>query len=162
LPLAVSKSPKIKDGHAFVQHRRALFEYEVIERHEAGIALMGSEVKSIRDSKVSLAEAYCQFNGSGELFLVQAHIGEYPMAHARNHLPLRQRKLLMHRRELEHLFEEVQRAGHTLIPLDMHARAGKIKLALALCRGKKSYDKRASIKEREQKREIERAVRERE
>ena len=77
----MSKSPKIQDGHAFVQHRKALFEYEVLERHEAGIALMGSEVKSIRDGKCSLAEAYCQFNGSGELFLVNAHIHEYPMAH---------------------------------------------------------------------------------
>ena len=158
----MSKTPQIKDGHAFVQHRRALFEYEVLERHEAGIALMGSEVKSIRDGKASLAEAFCQFNASGELFLHQAHIGEYPMAHARNHSPLRLRKLLMHRRELEHLAEAVAQSGLTLIPLDMHARAGKIKLALALCRGKKTYDKRASIKEREQKREIQRAVRERE
>ncbi len=158
----MSKPATIKDGHAFVQHRRALFEYEVIERHEAGIALMGSEVKSIRDSKVSLAEAFCQFNHAGELFLVQCHIGEYPLAHSRNHLPLRQRKLLMHKKELEHLHEAVQQSGLTLIPLDMHARAGKIKLALALCRGKKNYDKRASIKEREQKREIDRAIRERE
>ena len=157
----MSKSPQIKDGHPFVQHRRALFEYEVIERHEAGIELHGSEVKSIRDGKCSLAEAFCQFNRDGELFLVQAHIHEYPMAHSRNHLPLRQRKLLMHRKELEHLQEASSQAGLTLIPLDMHARAGKIKLALALCRGKKTYDKRASIKEREQKREIDRAIRER-
>ena len=156
----MSKSQQIKDGHAFVQHRKALFEYEVLERHEAGIALHGSEVKSIRDGKCSLAEAYCHFNASGELFLVQAHIHEYPMAHSRNHLPLRQRKLLMHRKELEHLADAVSKTGLTLIPLDMHARAGKIKLAMALCRGKKTYDKRAAIKEREQKREIARAIRE--
>ncbi len=156
----MSKSPKIQDGHAFVQHRKALFEYEVLERHEAGIALMGSEVKSIRDGRCSLAEAYCQFNGSGELFLIQAHIHEYPMAHSRNHLPLRQRKLLMHRKELDHLADLVSKSGLTLIPLDMHARAGKIKVAMALCRGKKTYDKRAAIKEREQKREISRAIRE--
>ena len=158
----MSKTPQIKDGHAFVQHRRALFEYEVIERHEAGLALMGSEVKSIRDGKASLAEAYCQFNSSGELFLHQAHIGEYPMSHGRGHVPLRLRKLLMHRRELEHLREAVSQAGLTLIPLDMHSRSGVIKLALALCRGKKTDDKRASLQEREQKREISRAVRERE
>lgn len=157
----MSKSQQIKDGHAFVQHRKALFEYEVLERHEAGIALHGSEVKSIRDGKCSLAEAYCQFNASGELFLVQAHIHEYAMAHSRNHLPLRQRKLLMHRKELDHLADAVSKTGLTLIPLDMHARAGKIKLAMALCRGKKTYDKRAAIKEREQKREIDRAIRER-
>lgn len=151
----------IQDGHLFVQNRRATFEYEVLERHEAGLMLMGSEVKSIRDSKVSLAEAFCQFAGNGELFLLQAHIGEYPLAHHRNHVPLRPRKLLMHRRELEHLADLVAHQGLTLIPLDLHSRAGKIKLALALCRGKKTYDKRASIKEREQKREIDRAIRER-
>jgi SsrA-binding protein len=151
----------IQDGHVFVQNRRATFEYEVLERHEAGLMLMGSEVKSIRDSKVSLAEAFCQFAANGELFLLQAHIGEYPLAHHRNHTPLRPRKLLMHRRELEHLAEQVAHAGLTLIPLDLHSRAGKIKLALALCRGKKTYDKRATIKEREQKREIDRAIRER-
>lgn len=151
----------IQDGHAFVQNRRAIFEYEVLERHEAGLELMGSEVKSIRDGKCSLAEAFCQFNGAGELFLIQAHVGEYPLAHSRNHVPLRQRKVLMHRRELDHLAEMVTQAGLTLIPFDLHSRKGKIKLALALCRGKKTYDKRATIKEREQKREIDRAIRER-
>nr|WP_293175310.1 SsrA-binding protein SmpB [Nannocystis sp.] len=156
----MSKTPQIKDGHAFVQNRRALFEFEVIERLEAGLILMGSEVKSIRDGKCSLNEAYCQFNSRGELFLVQAHIGEYPMAHSRNHVPLRQRKLLLHERELLHLVDAVQQKGLTLIPLDMHAKNGRIKLALALVRGKKDYDKRASIKEREQKREIHRAIRE--
>jgi len=153
--------PTVKDGDLFAQNRRATFEYEVIERHEAGLMLMGSEVKSIRDGKVSLAEAYCQFDASGQLFLLQSHIGEYPLAHQRNHVPLRPRKLLMHRRELEHLAELVAHQGLTLIPLDLHSKGGKIKLALALCRGKKTYDKRASIKEREQKREIDRAIRER-
>ena len=149
-----------KDGHVFVQNRRATFEYEVLERYEAGIALMGSEVKSIRDGRVSLGEAYCQFQGP-ELFLYQAHVGEYTQAHDRNHLPLRPRKLLMHRRELDHLVEAVQQAGLTLIPLALIARSGRIKLEMALCRGKKTFDKRATIKEREQKREIDRAIRER-
>lgn len=149
-----------KDGHIFVQNRRATFEYEVLERYEAGLALMGSEVKSIRDGRVSLGEAYCQFQGD-QLFLYQAHIGEYTQAHDRNHLPLRPRKLLLHRKELDHLAESVDQAGLTLIPLALVARSGRIKLELALCRGKKTYDKRASIKEREQKREIDRAMRER-
>lgn len=158
----MSKNAKTatKDGHVFVQNRRATFEYEVLERYEAGIALMGSEVKSIRDGRVSLGEAYCQFQGP-ELFLYQAHVGEYTQAHDRNHLPLRPRKLLMHRRELDHLVEAVQQAGLTLIPLALIARSGRIKLELALCRGKKTFDKRATIKEREQKREIDRAIRER-
>jgi len=158
----VKKTDKIatKDGHIFVQNRRATFEYEVLERYEAGLALMGSEVKSIRDGRVSLGESYCQFQGD-QLFLYQAHVGEYTQAHDRNHLPLRARKLLLHRKELEHLAESVDQAGLTLIPLALVARSGRIKLELALCRGKKTYDKRASIKEREQKREIDRAMRER-
>jgi SsrA-binding protein len=158
----VKKTDKIatKDGHIFVQNRRATFEYEVLERYEAGLALMGSEVKSIRDGRVSLGESYCQFQGD-QLFLYQAHVGEYTQAHDRNHLPLRARKLLLHRKELEHLAESVDQAGLTLIPLALVARSGRIKLELALCRGKKTYDTRASIKEREQKREIDRAMRER-
>lgn len=153
-------NPGRKDGYVFVQNRRATFEYEVLERHEAGLALMGSEVKSIRDGRCSLGEAYCQFQGD-ELYLYQAHIGEYTQAHERNHLPLRARKLLLHRRELDHLAEAVGQSGLTLIPLALVARSGRIKLELALCRGKKTFDKRATIKEREQKREIDRAIRER-
>lgn len=149
-----------KKSEIFVQNRRATFEYEVLERYEAGIALLGSEVKSIRDGRCSLGEAYCQFQGD-QLFLYQAHVGEYTQAHDRNHLPLRPRKLLMHRRELDHLAEAVAQAGLTLIPLALVARDGRIKLELALCRGKKTYDKRATIKEREQKREVDRALRER-
>lgn len=149
-----------KKSDILVQNRRALHEYEVIERYEAGISLLGSEVKSIRDGRCSLGEAYCQFQGD-ELFLYQAHVGEYTQAHDRNHVPLRPRKLLLHRRELDHLAEAVDQAGLTLIPLALVARDGRIKLDLALCRGKKTYDKRASIKEREQKREMERALRER-
>ncbi len=158
----MTKSANIgrKDGQVFVQNRRATFEYEILERLEAGLALTGSEVKSIRDGRCSLGEAYCQFKGD-ELFLYQAHVGEYTQAHDRNHLPLRPRKLLMHRRELDHLGEAVQQAGLTLIPLALIARSGRIKLELALCRGKKTFDKRATIKEREQKREIDRAIRER-
>lgn len=158
-----------KDGQILVQNRRATFEYEIIERHEAGIALMGSEVKSIRDGHCSIGEAYCQFasrpSGPGspapELYLYQAHIREYNQAHDRNHLPVRPRKLLLHRRELDHLAEAVDQAGLTLIPLALVARNGRIKLELALARGKKSFDKRATIKEREQKREIDRAMKER-
>jgi SsrA-binding protein len=158
----VSKPVKTppKDGQILIQNRRATFEYEVIERHEAGIALMGSEVKSIRDGHCSIAEAYCQFQGP-ELFLYQAHIREYNQAHDRNHLPVRPRKLLLHRRELDHLAEAVDQAGLTMIPLALIARHGRIKLEFALARGKKSFDKRASIQEREQKREIDRAMKDR-
>lgn len=154
------KSIHTKDGHVFAQNRRATFEYEVLERLEAGIQLFGSEVKSVRDGKCSLTEAYCQFMGD-ELFLLQAHIAEYTLAHARNHPAIRARKLLLKRSELDRLHEAVQQQGLTLIPLALYAKTGLIKVELALCRGKKLHDKRASIKEREEKREMARAIRDR-
>jgi SsrA-binding protein len=146
-------------GAQLAQNRRALFNYHVVERLEAGISLMGSEVKSIREAKVSLAESFAQFRGN-ELFLMGAHVAEYPMAHQRNHEPVRPRKLLLHRRELDRLHDAVQRSGFTLVPLGLHLKDGRIKVELGLCKGKQVHDKRASIKEREQKREMDRAMRE--
>ncbi|MCB9755531.1 MAG: SsrA-binding protein SmpB [Myxococcales bacterium] len=148
-----------QDGYSFARNRRALHEYHVLERFEAGLSLFGSEVKSIRAGRTSLVEAYCQFVRD-ELYLMNAHIAEYTQAHSRNHVPLRQRKLLLHRRELERLQEAVGPGGLTIIPLSLYAKGGKIKLEIGLCRGKKLHDKRATIKEREQKREMQRAVRE--
>jgi SsrA-binding protein len=141
------------------QNRRALFNYHVIERFEAGISLLGSEVKSIREGKVSLTESFAQFRGN-ELYLMGAHVAEYPMAHQRNHEPVRPRKLLMHRRELDRLAEAVARQGYTLVPLALYLKEGRIKVELGLGKGKQVHDKRASIKEREQKREMDRAMRE--
>lgn len=155
----MSRTTSTKDGHVFAQNRRATHEYQVLERHEAGIELQGSEVKSVRDGKVSLAEAYCQFQGD-ELFLLQAHIAEYTLAHARNHPPIRPRKLLLHRAELDKLREAVTLGGLTIIPLTVHAKGGLIKVEIGLCRGKKVHDKRAAIKERDEKREVARAMRE--
>lgn len=153
------RSTTNKDGHVFAQNRRATFEYQVLERHEAGIELQGSEVKSVRDGKVSLAEAYCQFQGR-ELFLLQAHIAEYTLAHARNHPTIRPRKLLLHRGELDKLEKGVMQGGLTIIPLSIYAKGGLIKVEIGLCRGKKVHDKRATIKERDEKREVARAMRE--
>ena len=147
-------------GSTLTVNRRATFNYEVLERLEAGIVLTGSEVKSIREGRVSLTEAYAQYRGH-ELFLFGAHVAEYVQAHRRNHEPLRPRKLLLHRRELERLFAAVQQDGLALVPLQIYLKDGRIKLELGLCRGKKVHDKRASIKDREQKREIDRAIRER-
>lgn len=146
-------------GSLLTQNRRALFNYHVLERFEAGISLLGSEVKSIREGKVSLTESFAQFRGD-ELYLMGAHVAEYPMAHQRNHEPVRPRKLLMHRRELDRLAEAVQRQGYTLVPLSLYLKEGRIKVELGLCKGKQVHDKRASIKEREQKREMDRAMRE--
>lgn len=159
----MAKSKKTKGlappGSSLAKNRRATFNYEILERYEAGIMLMGSEVKSIRDGKLSLAESYAQFQGD-ELFLMGAHVAEFPQAHRRNHEMVRNRKLLLHRRQLDKLREQVQQAGLTVIPMEVYLKDGRIKVELGLGRGKKAHDKRASIKEREQKREVQRAMRE--
>ncbi|MCA9708543.1 MAG: SsrA-binding protein SmpB [Myxococcales bacterium] len=146
-------------GSTLAQNRRATFNYEILERYEAGIVLVGSEVKSIRDGKLSLTESYAQFQGD-ELYLLGSHVAEFPQAHRRNHEPLRPRKLLLHRRQLDKLHDEVQKAGLTVIPLSLYLKDGRIKVELGLGRGKKVHDKRASIKDRDQTREARRAMRE--
>ena len=156
--MARKKKKKKLGDELFEDNRKAHFDFQILEEFEAGIALHGSEVKSIRDGKISLKEAYCQFT-KDELFLLQAHISEFTQAHARNHLPLRARKLLLHRRELDRLDQSVRREGLTVIPLAVYLQNRHIKLKIALARGKKTHDKRASIKEREQKREVQRAIR---
>jgi SsrA-binding protein len=140
------------------RNRRAKFDYFIDDTLEAGIMLVGSETKAIRDGRASLAEAYCAFKGD-ELFLMGMHVGEYTHAHDRNHLPLRPRKLLLHRRELDRLRIAVQREGMTLVPLDLHVKNRRIKVSLGLARGKKLHDKRHSIRERDEKREMDRARR---
>lgn len=159
----MGKSNKAKGlappGSTLANNRRATFNYEILERYEAGIVLHGSEVKSIRDGKISLAESYAQFQGH-ELFLMGAHVAEFPQAHRRNHEMVRARKLLLHRRQLDKLHEEVQQAGLTVIPLAVYLKDGRIKVELGLGRGKKVHDKRAAIKERDQQREARRAMRE--
>ncbi len=157
----LAKKNKAKLGDELLEdNRKARFDFEIHEELEAGIVLHGSEVKSIRDRRVSLKEAYCQFRGD-ELYLLQAHIAEFVQAHARNHPPLRARKLLLHRRELDRLADAVKQQGLTIVPLAMYLKDRRIKLLIGLARGKKVHDKRASIKEREQKREMQRAIRER-
>ncbi len=157
----LAKKKKAKLGDELLEdNRKARFDFEIHEEFEAGIVLHGSEVKSIRDRRVSLKEAFCQFR-DGELFLLQAHIAEFAQAHARNHPPLRARKLLLHRRELDRLHDAVQQQGLTIVPLALYLKDRRIKVLIGLARGKKVHDKRASIKEREQKREMQRAIRER-
>ncbi|HLT35266.1 MAG TPA: SsrA-binding protein SmpB, partial [Enhygromyxa sp.] len=154
------KKKKSKLGDEVLEdNRKARFDFEILEELEAGIVLQGSEVKSIRDHRVSLKEAFCQFRGD-ELFLQQAHVAEFVQAHARNHPPLRARKLLLHRRELDRLRDAVKQQGLTIVPLALYLKDRNIKILIGLARGKKVHDKRASIKEREQTREMQRAVRE--
>ena len=141
------------------ENRKARHDFLILEELEAGIMLVGSEVKSIRDHRISLKEAFCQFRGK-ELFLMQAHIAEFTQAHARNHPPLRARKLLLHRRQLEQLRDAVKQQGLTIVPVAMYLKDRRIKVLIGLARGKKTHDKRAAIKEREQKLEMQRAKRE--
>lgn len=159
--MAKKKKPKslAASGTLLTQNRKALHDYHVLERHECGIALVGSEVKSVKDGKASLAEAFATFD-KGELWLHRAHVAEYVQAHRRNHEPLRRRKILMHRRELDKLRKAVMGGGVTLIPLSLYVKEGYVKLELGLCKGKQLHDKRATLRDRDEKREMAREFRE--
>ncbi|MEZ5014043.1 MAG: SsrA-binding protein SmpB [Chitinophagales bacterium] len=142
-----------------IKNRRATFEFEVIDRMVAGIVLRGSEIKSVRDGKVSMQDAWCLFK-DGELFIRNLHISEYKQATMWQHEPLRVRKLLLSKKELSKLQAKVKERGFTIIPLDMFLNErGFAKLTIALARGKKVYDKRESIKQRDEKRDLERSLR---
>jgi SsrA-binding protein len=129
-------------------------DYEILEKFEAGVALQGSEVKSIRDGRISLKESYAEVK-NGEVFLVKCHVSPYEAANIFNHDPLRDRKLLLHRREIKRLAGKIQERGLTLVPTRvLISDRGKIKLELALVRGKREYEKREAIKKRDTDREI--------
>jgi SsrA-binding protein len=137
------------------KNRKAFFNFEIEDTFEAGISLLGSEVKSLRGGRANLSDAYAKFQ-RGELFLVDMHISPYEQANRQNHDPLRDRKLLMHRSELKKLTGKVAERGYSLIPLRLYFKNGKVKVELGLARGKKTYDKRESIKKKDQRRELER------
>jgi len=141
-------------------NRKARHDYEILDTLEAGIALMGSEIKSIRAGSVNLRESYVQARDE-ELWLVNAHIASYEQAGIYGHEPLRPRKLLLHRREIDRLLSRVQEKGLTIIPLTMYLAKGIAKVEIAVARGKKQYDKRESLRERDTQRQIERTLRER-
>jgi len=142
-------------------NRRAFHDYFVVETIETGIALTGTEIKSIRDGKISLAEAYARIDG-GELWLVGAHIAPYRHGSHANHEPDRPRKLLVHKRQLADLRAQIEQKGMTLVPLRLALKRGRAKIDLGVVRGKKLYDKRASEADREAHRDVQRALRDRE
>jgi SsrA-binding protein len=142
------------------QNRRAFHDYHITDTLEAGLVLTGSEIKSIRDGKVTISEAYVRVI-DGELWLIGAHINPYEHGAYANHDPDRSRKLLAHRRQIEALAEEVDRKGMTLVPLRVVLRRGRAKLGVGVARGKKLYDKRQAERDRDAKRSIDRALRER-
>lgn len=138
------------------KNRKALFQYQVLERVEAGIALVGSEVKSIRDGNLNLSDSYARIDGE-EVFLVNCHISEYKNAKTFPHEPLRRRKLLLRRPEIRKLVRKVEEKGCTLIPIRVYfSDRGFVKVELGVCKGKRQHDKRASIKERDLDREVRR------
>jgi SsrA-binding protein len=150
----VSKESGARD---ITVNRRAFHDYSFSERYEAGLALTGSEVKSLRDNRANLKDSYARFFAD-ELFLVGAHISPYGPASQFGHDPERNRKLLLHRRELERLRGKIQERGLTLVPLRLYWVRGRAKVELGLGVGKKAYDKRAAIRERMERREIDRAM----
>ena len=140
-----------------IKNKRARFEYELIDEYTAGIILTGTEIKSIRNSKASIAESFCEFNHKGELFTVNMHIEEYAFGTRFNHKPKAQRKLLLNKKELNKLYKEVKNGGLTIVPLRLFINEkGFAKIRIALARGKKLYDKRETIKDRENKRDLDR------
>jgi SsrA-binding protein len=141
-------------------NRRARFDYEILDTFEAGIELRGPEVKSLRAGKVSLNEAFAVLRG-GEAFLVNAHINPYEQAGRENPDPRRERRLLLHKREILRLQGQVAERGRTLVPLALYFRRGRANVELALARGKRRFDKRETIQRREQEREVARALRSR-
>ena len=140
-----------------IKNKKARFEYELLEEYTAGIVLTGTEIKSIRSSKASITESFCEFNESGELFTVNMHIEEYAFGTRYNHRPKAQRKLLLNKKELKKLHREVQNSGLTIVPLRLFITdKGFAKVRIALARGKKLYDKRETIKDRDNKRDLDR------
>ncbi|MBQ6794519.1 MAG: SsrA-binding protein SmpB [Clostridia bacterium] len=141
-------------------NRTARHEYFIEETIEAGIELFGTEVKSIREGKANLKESYCEID-KGEMFIHGMHVSPYEKGNIFNRDPLRVRKLLLHKREIMRLFGKVKQDGYTIIPLDLHLSGQHVKLEIALAKGKKLYDKREDAAKRSAKREIDRAIKER-
>lgn len=139
------------------ENRKARHNYFIDDEYEAGMVLVGTEVKSLRIGRVNLKDSYAKIK-NGEVFVHQMHIGQYPFAHYDNHDPLRPRKLLLHNHEIKKLIGKVQEKGYSLIPVRVYFKNGKVKMSLALARGKRKYDKRESIRNRDEKRDMERSL----
>lgn len=141
------------------QNRRARHDYEIEDRYEAGIALTGTEVKSLREGRASLVEAFVSIDRNHEVWLENANIPEYLNGTWNNHAPKRKRKLLLHARQIDRLERQIQAKGYTVVPLSIYFKDGRVKVEIALARGKREYDKRQSLREEQDKREALRAMR---
>ena len=153
--MADSKKQSKGGSKIIAQNKKSYHDYFVDEKYEAGIALFGTEVKSVRAGAVNLKDSYCEIDG-GELFAIGFHISPYEKGNIFNREPLRKKKLLMHKREIMKLHGLVAQKGYTLVPLSLYFSGANVKMEIGLCRGKKLYDKRDSAAERESDRKIER------
>jgi SsrA-binding protein len=162
--MPANKPPKTEEKderrESIAKNRRARFDYTILDTWEAGIVLTGSEVKSLRDGKANITDAYAILK-DGEVYLLNLHVSPYEKASFFNHEPTRTRKLLLHKKEIKKLIGSVERQGLTLIPLELYFKRGRAKVAIALGKGKQSHDKRADIKKKDDEREMQRAVRRR-
>lgn len=138
-----------------IKNKKACFEYELLDKYTAGIVLAGTEIKSIRLGKASITESFCEFNDKGELFIINMQVDEYSHASHFNHRPKAERKLLLNKQELQKLLKEVNTSGSTIVPLNLFINEkGFAKLNIALAKGKKLYDKRETMKDRDNKRDL--------
>lgn len=140
------------------QNRKARFNYTIEESLECGIALQGTEVKSVKDGTISFPDAFAEII-NGEVWIKGLHISEYPYSSIFNHEPDRHKKLLLHKQEIKKLLRKVDEKGYTLIPLDIYLKKGRVKISLGICKGKKQFDKRSDIKEKDLKRDLQREFR---
>lgn len=151
-------SDKNPGNKIIAKNKKAFFNFEIIESFECGIALQGTEVKSVKYGKISFTDAYCRIR-NGELFLIGFHISHYSFGTIHNHDPERERKLLAHKQEIKRLRRKVDEKGFTLVPLSIYVKKGLVKVEVGLCRGKKLFDKRDDIKRKDLKREADREIR---
>ncbi|MFB6305532.1 MAG: SsrA-binding protein SmpB [Flavobacteriales bacterium] len=151
------KKKKDNKNEVNIRNKKASFEFELLEKYEAGIQLTGQEIKSIREGKASIKEAYCMFH-KGELYVKNMHISEYGHGRIEEHEPRRLRKLLLHKQELKKLGKKVKERGQTIVPIKLYiGKKGFAKLLIALAKGKQKHDKREALKRKDDKRQMERA-----
>lgn len=140
-----------------IKNKKAKFEYEILDTYDAGVMLVGTEIKSIREGKATITESFCEFNDRTELFVINMYVDEYTHASYFNHQARRERKLLLNKKELKKLNKEVKNTGLTIVPLQLYLNdKGLAKLRIALCKGKKLHDKRNTLKDRDNKRDLDR------
>lgn len=148
-----------EDYKVVATNRKAGFEYFLLEKFEAGLALLGSEIKSIRAGQISIQESYVEIENGEQAYLVEAHIAPYEQANRFNHDPRRKRRLLLHKKEIHKLWDNVRIKGMTIVPTRVYLKNGRAKIEIALAKGKKAYDKRATIAKRDEARSAERESR---